>query len=115
MNMAIEDAGICVWDNKYYYFFPRPSNVNPEIKTLMGVPNFPSYPSGHSGFSSAGATVLSHFFPASSMSFSDMANEAALSRLYGCIHYRFDCDQGIVLGKDVAQQAINIAIIDGGE
>jgi hypothetical protein len=115
MNMAIEDAGICVWDNKFHYFFPRPSNVNADIKTLMGVPNFPAYPSGHSGFSGAASIVLAHFFPGSSMTFTELANEAALSRLYGCIHYRFDCTAGVTLGNQVGQAAINIAIVDGGE
>lgn len=115
MNMAIEDAGICVWDNKFHYFFPRPTNVNADIKTLMGVPNFPSYPSGHSGFSGAAATVLGHFFPSDAGTFTALANEAALSRLYGCIHYRFDCDAGVTLGNQVGQAAINHAIVDGGE
>ncbi|MCY7410156.1 MAG: phosphatase PAP2 family protein [Chitinophagales bacterium] len=114
-NMAMEDAGICVWDNKFYYFCCRPSNANPEIKTLMGVPGFPAYPSGHSGFSAAGATVLGHFFPSDAAYFMDQANEAALSRLYGCIHFRFDCDQGINLGIGVGQVAVDLAVLDGGE
>lgn len=114
LNMAMEDAGICVWDTKYYYFFPRPTNVNPEIKTLLGIPNFPSYPSGHSGFSAAGAAVLGHFFPSDAAYFNELAKEAAFSRLYGCIHYRFDCDSGIEQGTSVAQNAINMAKADGG-
>ncbi|HYV93675.1 MAG TPA: phosphatase PAP2 family protein [Chitinophagales bacterium] len=115
MNMAVEDAGICVWDNKFYYYFPRPTNVNPDIKTIMGVPNFPSYPSGHSGFSAAAATVLAHFFPADANQFLDLAHEAANSRMYGCIHYSFDCDQGFTLGQNVAQYSLDLAIADGGE
>ncbi|MFI5134914.1 MAG: phosphatase PAP2 family protein [Chitinophagales bacterium] len=114
MNMAVEDAGICIWDNKYYYYFPRPTNINPDIKTIMGVPNFPSYPSGHSGFSAAAATVLGYFFPADAAYFNDQANEAAMSRLYGCIHYRFDIEQGLTLGENVGQYAVNIAEADGG-
>lgn len=115
LNMAMEDAGICVWDSKYYYFFPRPTNINPDIKTILPIPNFPSYPSGHSGFSAAGAAVLGHFFPADAAYFTEQAREAALSRLYGCIHYRFDCEDGLTLGQDVAQHAINFAKEDGGE
>lgn len=115
MNMAVEDAGICVWDNKYFYYYPRPTNANADIKTVMGVPNFPSYPSGHSGFSAAAATVLGHFFPSEAATFNALAEEAAVSRLYGCIHYRFDCDMGISLGTDVAQYAIDMAIADGAE
>lgn len=115
LNMAMEDAGICIWDSKYFYFFPRPTNINPDIKTILPIPNFPSYPSGHSGFSAAAATVLGHFFPASAGYFSEQAREAALSRLYGCIHYRFDCEDGLTLGQNVAQNAINLAKADGGE
>jgi membrane-associated phospholipid phosphatase len=113
MNMAIEDAGICVWENKYYYYFPRPTNVDENIKTVMGVPNFPSYPSGHSGFSAAAATVLGHFFPSQASYLMDQANEAALSRLYGCIHFRFDCEDGVTLGQSVAQYAVSMAQADG--
>ncbi len=115
MNMSMEDAGIAVWDNKYFYYCCRPTNANPDIKTIMGVPGFPAYPSGHSGFSAAAATVLGHFFPSEAGAFMDMANEAALSRLYACIHFRYDCDAGITLGTNVAQKAIDLAIADGGE
>ena len=115
LNMAMEDAGIAVWDNKYYYFFPRPTNINPDIKTIVPIPNFPSYPSGHSGFSAAGAAVLGHFFPADAAYFKAEAQEAALSRLYGCIHYRFDCDEGFTLGEQIAQKAVGLAVQDGGE
>lgn len=115
MNMAMQDAAICVWDTKYYYFFPRPTNVNPDIKTLLPIPNFPAFPSGHSGFSAAGAAVLAHFFPADAAYFTEQAREAAYSRLYGCIHYRFDCDGGLTQGENVAQRAIGMAQADGGE
>jgi hypothetical protein len=115
LNMAMQDASICVWDSKYYYFYPRPTNVNPDIKTILPIPNFPSYPSGHSGFSSAGATVLGHFFPADAGYFASQAREAALSRLYGCIHYRFDCEDGLTLGENVAKKAVELAQGDGGE
>ncbi len=115
MNMAMQDAGICVWDNKYYYYYPRPSNADAAIKTLMGVPNFPAYPSGHSGFSSAAAHVLGYMFPARAAEFLAMANEAAISRLYGCIHFRFDCDQGLDLGQRVAQRVVALAQADGAD
>lgn len=115
MNMAIEDAGICVWDNKFHYYYPRPTNINPDIKTIMGIPNFPSYPSGHSGFSAAAATVLAHFFPSKSSEVLSLAHEAANSRMYGCIHYNFDCDQGFTLGENVAQKSLDLAEVDGGE
>lgn len=115
MNMAIQDAGICVWDNKYFYYYPRPTNVDPKIKTLLGIPNFPAYPSGHSGFSGAASTVLAYFFPAHAASFTEMAKEASLSRVYGCIHWRFDCEIGMELGQQVASRAVALAQADGAD
>jgi hypothetical protein len=40
----------CVLGNKIFYFNPRPSQLNPAIKTTTGIPNFPAYISGHSTF-----------------------------------------------------------------
>jgi hypothetical protein len=47
--MAMENAAISCGDAKYFYFTPRPSQVDPSIKTEIALPNFPSYTSGHSG------------------------------------------------------------------
>jgi len=90
MNMAIMDAGICCWDVKYYFYIPRPSQMDPSIKTATGIPNFPSYTSGHATFSGAGSTVLEYIFPNDATSLKLQAEEAVLSRLYGGIHYSFD-------------------------
>ncbi len=113
INMAEMDAAIVCWDAKYYYFNPRPCQVNPEIKTLTGVPNFPSYTSGHSNFSYAAATVLSYLLPDRGSKFTDMAHEAAMSRLYGAIHYRSDVEMGMVTGIKVGQFAVKRAQTDG--
>ena len=59
LNMAMHDAAVGCWDAKYAYFNPRPSQLDPSIKTKIGLPNFPSYTSGHSSFSAAAAVVLS--------------------------------------------------------
>ena len=56
LNMALMDAAIVCWDTKMYYFNPRPTQLDPNIKTLTGIPNFPAYISGHSTFSGAAAT-----------------------------------------------------------
>ena len=58
LNMAMMDAAIVCWDAKYVYFNPRPPQMNNTIKTVTGLPNFPSYTSGHSTFSGAAATIL---------------------------------------------------------
>lgn len=65
LNIAMMDAAISCWDAKYFYFNPRPSQMDPSIKTTTGIPNFPAYVSGHSTFSAAAATLLSHLLPES--------------------------------------------------
>ena len=115
LNMALMDAGIVCWDAKYFYFNPRPSQTDPSIKTLTGLPNFPSYTSGHSTFSAAAATILGHILPTHKSSFEAMALEASLSRMYGAIHYRSDCEAGLAVGKKVGEYAVNRAKTDGAE
>jgi len=115
MNMAIMDAGISCWDAKYYYHYPRPSQVIPGFKTILGIPNFPSYTSGHSTFSAAAASVVGHIYPAEKARADAWAAEAAISRVYAGIHYRFDAEVGNTQGRAVANYAIDIAKVDGGE
>jgi membrane-associated phospholipid phosphatase len=106
MNMAIMDAGISCWDAKYTYWVLRPSHADPTITTPVGLPNFPSYPSGHSTFSGAAAEVLGHFFPNEKERLAAMAEEASMSRVYGGIHYRFDGETGLAMGRSVGRLAI---------
>lgn len=115
MNYAIMDGGISCWDTKYYYHYPRPSQAIPGFKTILGIPNFPAYTSGHSTFSSAAGTVLAHFFPASTAEFDAITREASLSRLYGGIHYRFDSEVGVNSGKLIAGYSVNRAKLDNAE
>lgn len=115
LNMSLMDAGIVCWEAKMYYYNPRPSQLDPRIKTLTGVPNFPAYISGHSTFSSAAATILGHIIPERKSAYDAMALEASLSRMYGGIHYRADCERGIVTGKKVGEYAVNRAKTDGAE
>lgn len=106
VNMAMMDAGIAVWDAKYAYWLVRPSQADPAITTPVGLPNFPSYVSGHAGFSGAAADVLGSLFPRERAQFAAQAEEAAVSRLYGGIHYRFDSDVGLRMGRAVAALAV---------
>jgi len=115
LNMALMDAGIACWDAKYFYFNPRPTQLDPNIKTLTGIPNFPAYISGHSTFSAAAATILGHIIPERKTAYDEMALEASLSRMYGGIHYRSDCERGLVAGAKVGEYAIQRAITDGAE
>jgi hypothetical protein len=113
LNMSLMDAAIACWDAKFLYYNPRPSQIDPSIKTLTGLPNFPSYISGHSTFSGAAAEILGHLVPASKTKFDAMAEEASLSRLYGAIHYRSDCTVGLTVGRKVGGFAIRRALTDG--
>ncbi len=115
LNMSLMDAAIVCWDAKYLYFNPRPSQMDSRIKTVTGLPNFPSYTSGHSTFSGAAATILSHIIPSRAAAYADMAKEASLSRLYGAIHYRSDCEKGLIAGNKVGDYAIQRARTDGAE
>lgn len=115
LNMSMMDAGVACWDAKYLYFNPRPSQMNNDIKTVTGLPNFPAYISGHSTFSAAAAKVLGYIVPARATSYNAMAKEASDSRLYGAIHYRSDCEKGLETGAKVGAYAVARGQIDGAE
>jgi PAP2 superfamily len=115
LNMTLMDAAIVCWDTKYFYFNPRPTQMNPNIKTLTGIPNFPAYISGHSTFSGAASTVLAHLIPERAVAYQAMAQEASLSRILAGIHYRSDCAVGLEVGKNVGNYAVQRAKADGAE
>jgi hypothetical protein len=106
LNTAVMDAGISCWDAKYHYWLIRPPQADPAITTPVGLPNFPSYVSGHATFSGAASEVLSAIFPARRERLRAMAEEAALSRLYAGIHYRFDNDVGLRMGRSIGALAL---------
>ncbi len=113
LNMAMHDAAVGCWRVKYQYFNPRPAQLDPSIKTVIGLPNFPSYPSGHSTFSAAAAGVLGYLFPDSADRFAAQADEAGVSRLYGGIHYRSDVDGGKLHGGRIGAAVVRLARGDG--
>lgn len=115
LNMAEMDAAIVCWNTKYFYFNPRPTQMMPDIKTLTGIPNFPSYISGHSTFSEAAAKILGHIMPANADKYESMSQEAAMSRFISGIHTKADCDSGLVTGAKVGNYAIIRAQHDGAE
>jgi hypothetical protein len=115
MNMAIADAGVSCWDAKYYYHYPRPVQAIPGFKTILGTPNFPSYTSGHSSFSAAAADILSYLYPNEAAQCAAWADEAAESRIYAGIHYRFDAEVGITQGKAVAAYTLTTLKNDGAD
>jgi membrane-associated phospholipid phosphatase len=115
LNMTLHDAAVACWDTKFTYYNPRPSQLDPRIRTIVGLPNFPSYTSGHSTFSAAASEVLSYLFPASRAAFEADRDEAAISRLYGGIHYRSDIDVGVEHGTRVGGYTVSFARTDGAD
>ena len=109
-NSAASDAIIACWEAKYHYLELRPWMVDPTDltfdKLIIGRPNHPSYPSGHSCSSAALGTVLKQFFPAESATIDQNVAQAGMSRVYGGIHYFFDIAAGQALGRAVARWAI---------
>ena len=126
LNIAMADAAICAWDAKYTFDFWRPVTAiafaEPQLNWMSFIvtPPFPDYTSGHSTFSAAAATVLplfydtedlpfttgSDFLPGVYRSFStclDAAEEAALSRIYGGIHFRSASADGLQAGTSIGQ------------
>ena len=109
LNVAAMDAIISCFEAKYHYWTIRPSQVDTALALAdsVSLPNFPSYPSGHACSAGAFDAVLGHFFPQDRAQFTRIAEEQAMSRLYGGVHYRFDNDKGLELGRVVARYAID--------
>lgn len=123
VGMAVADAFISCWRTKYRYNLIRPATyvrriIDPAWTPLLVTPPFPEYTSGHSVQSGAAAAVLTDLFgelaftdhthdarglpPRSFNSFADAAEEAAVSRLYGGIHFRTAIERGLEQGRAVA-------------
>lgn len=124
-SLAIADAFISCWDEKYSTNLIRPEtlihqNIDPDWLPILQTPPFPEYTSGHSVVSGAASVVLTSLFgndfafdddtelqfglPVRSFSsFYDASSEAAISRMYGGIHYRAAVDNGLEQGKNLGQ------------
>jgi membrane-associated phospholipid phosphatase len=111
LNIAFHDATVACWDAKYAYWYIRPSQRDPELKTVFPPPNHPSYPAAHGCLSTAAATVLAGLFPADRERILAHGKEAAEARLWAGIHYRFDIDAGQELGRKVAEKTLARAFV----
>jgi len=109
------DAFIASQDGKFTYWYIRPPQLDPGIVPLIPVPNFPSYPSNHSTFSSAKAEMLAYLFPAHADYIRAVGKEAGDSRIWAGIHFPMDNTAGVQLGKSVAQVFISWAQNDGSQ
>ncbi len=111
LNTAQTDAFIACWDAKFTYWSMRPvtaihASLDASWLPLIATPPFPSYVSGHSTTSGAASTVLAHVFPDQADLLAGLADEAAVSRLYGGIHYASDNAAGLALGRLVGAAAL---------
>jgi hypothetical protein len=126
--MTQMDAFISCWDEKYRSNRIRPETfinryIDIQWKPLLQTPPFPEYTSGHSVMSTATAGVLTYLLgdnftftddseemfeiPARSFnSFMQAADEAAISRLYGGIHYRDSIEKGQEQGKKISDKIV---------
>jgi len=126
--IALADGFLAVWDEKYRSNLIRPESVinqylDERWEPFLQTPPFPEYTSGHSGISTAAATVLTDEFgdkfaftddveadyglpPRSFSSFKEASAEAAISRLYGGIHYRMAIEEGIGQGRKVGELVV---------
>ena len=133
LNITMADSGILCWDAKYAFDFWRPVTAiraadtdgnsatvaDPTWNSLLTVPSFPEYTSGHSTFSSAGAAVLALYFGTdlipfsigcdalpgverSYLSLAAAADECGMSRIYGGIHFFFSKEDGKRSGEALA-------------
>ena len=73
---------------------------------LIETPSFPSYPGGHGTFSGSAGRILGYLFPAAEATMDRFGILASDSRLYGGIHFDEDNDDGVTLGRWIADLAI---------
>jgi hypothetical protein len=128
MSVALADGFISSWDVKFRTNVIRPETViNTYVDEawlpLLQTPPFPEYTSGHSVISNAAAEVLTDQFgdgfafkdtsevdyglpPRTFASFRKAAEEAAISRMYGGIHYRQAIEEGAIEGRKVGQLVV---------
>ena len=105
LHAAITDATIACFEAKYHYGLLRPEHADSTITRpwAVGLPHFPAYPAGHACTAGAAETILTDALPGAETEIRTAAHEMAESRLWGGVHYRFDNEAGLALGRDVAR------------
>ena len=127
-SVTLLDAFISCWDAKYLTNRIRPETairaiLDPTWKPFLQTPPFPEYTSGHSVISASSATILTFYFgdkfsytddveikfgipPATFRSFRQAADQAAISRFYGGIHFMDSIENGVTEGNKVGDWVI---------
>lgn len=128
VSIALADAFISCWDEKYRSNLIRPETVinehlDPDWTPILQTPPFPEYTSGHSVISRSAAVTLTDLMgdnfsfvdstevkyglpPRNFSSFLHASEEAAISRLYGGIHYMPAIDNGVKQGEKVGEYIV---------
>lgn len=138
LSTAIADSFISVWDSKYHYSFWRPvtairegdTDGNPDTiadldwSPLFATPAHPSYAAAHATQSGAAAAVLLGLVADQAFcstigpdtrcftGIGEAAEDAANSRVWGGIHWRFDVETGLAMGDSVGQWALAQSAFD---
>jgi hypothetical protein len=128
VGMVLGDSFITCWSLKYQVNLVRPETyinqfISRRWRPYIQTPPFPEYPSGHSVVSAAAADMLTYLFGTvaftdrthednqqgvrSFTSFEAAANEAAISRLYGGIHYRSAIENGMRQGRCIVEHTLD--------
>jgi membrane-associated phospholipid phosphatase len=106
LNVGMYDAFVSCWAVKYTYWTARPFQRVPGFVPVITTPNFPSYASGHSVISSAASLIMGQLFPEEADFFVGQASEAAVSRLWGGIHFPQDNHNGFALGGLIGAKVV---------
>jgi membrane-associated phospholipid phosphatase len=113
VSVAIYDSTIAAWDSKYAWNRPSPSAMDSSIKPLTMVLNVPSYPSEHAVVAGAASVVMAYLFPTMAETYTDLAEEAARSRVFAGASFPSDVTAGLQLGRQVGEMVVAYAMADG--
>ena len=92
---------------------PAPFQIDPSIAPTFTTPNQPAYPSGNSCIEGATSRVLEYLFPRDAAAIRSRAGELAMSRWWAHIHWHWDNQQGLALGRGVGDRVVEWAKADG--
>jgi hypothetical protein len=141
LGMGLADAFVQCWKTKYIFNLERPityiqNYIDPEWTTIVETPPFPEYTSGHSSQSGAFGEIMTALFgdnyvftdntygdlfggPRTFNSFVECAEETAISRLYGGIHYPIGntagSESGIIIGEMIDHLFEQTSLSSGAE
>ena len=115
MNIALHDAMIAAWDTKYAYKRRRPGEIETSLALAVAAPRSPSYPCEHSVAAGAAAAVIAHLYPKEAQRMTNVAEEAARSRVMAGAAFPSDTTAGLELGRAVAARVIERMKVDGGK